>query len=108
MVNHPKYEFLEDGTSDITQTCPIKILEGKYQDIVYRYGKISLEQVDSGDLKINMEVQVIKSPDGFDQQEKDFTKTVGDIFVNIVESGIETDDFRDLEADVHEDPVDNS
>jgi len=108
MASHQKYEFVEDGTADLTQTSPIKILEGKYKDIVYRYGKISLEKLDSGDLKINMEVEVIKSPEGFDQKQDEFTKTVGDIFVNIVESGIETDDFKDLEADVHEDPVDNT
>jgi hypothetical protein len=103
-----KYKFLTEDSTDITQTCPIQILEGKYEGIIYRYGKISFNELESGDLSINMDIQMIASPTGFDQQEKEFTTTVGDIFVDIVENNIAVKEPTDLEADVHEDPLDNS
>ena len=106
MDKAPKYKFLPEASTDISQTCPIQILEGKFSGIVYRYGKISFEEVNDGDLSVNMEIQMITAPDGFDQQDKEFTNVAGDIFVNIVESQVEADEI-DLEDDVHQDPVDN-
>ena len=55
-----------------------------------------------------MDIEIITSPDGFDQQDKDFTDYVGEIFVDIVENQAEVDTSKDLEADVHEDPLDNA
>ena len=106
MDKAPKYKFLPEASTDISPTCPIQILEGKFSGIVYRYGKISFEEVNDGDLSVNMEIQMITAPDGFDQQDKEFTNVAGDIFVNIVESQVEADEI-DLEDDVHQDPVDN-
>jgi hypothetical protein len=103
-----KYKFLTEESIDATQTCPIEILEGKYSGIIYRYGKISFNELETGELNITMDVEIITAPEEFDQQEKEFTTTVGDIFVDIVESNVTTDEFKDLEADVHEEPLDNS
>lgn len=106
MVKAPKYKFLSEASVDISQTCPIQILEGKFAGIVYRYGQISFKETDSGDLSVIMDIQMITAPDGFDQQDKDFTDAAGEIFVNIVESQVEAEP-SDLEADVHQDPLDN-
>jgi hypothetical protein len=103
-----KYKFLTEESTDTTQTCPIEILEGKYSGIIYRYGKISFNELESGELNITMDVEMIKSPEGFNQQENEFTTTVGDIFVDIVEDNIDVNESKDLEADVHEEPLDNS
>lgn len=103
MVKVPEYKFL-DAVAEPNETCPIQILEGNFAGIVYKYGKISLEEVESGDLKVNMEVNVITSPEGFDQNDQEFTKTIGEIFVNIIEKGVETKEPPiDLEDDVHQD-----
>jgi hypothetical protein len=99
-----KYEFLEDPISDVTQTCPIKIKTGPYQDIVFKFGKISLEE-NGEDLSVTMEIDILEAPEDFNKEEQHFTNTVGEIFTNIVESGIEakTLDPIDLEDDVHQD-----
>ena len=103
MVKVPEYKFL-DAVAEPNETCPIQILEGQFSGIVYKYGKISLEEIESGDLKVNMEVNVITSPDSFDQNNEEFTQTIGEIFVNIIEKGVETKkDPIDLEDDVHQD-----
>ena len=105
MVKAPKYKFLPEASIDISQTCPIEILEGKFQGIVYRYGKISFNEMESGELNVLMDIEMITAPEGFNQQDKDFTDSAGEIFVHIVENQVEAEP-RDLEADVHEDPLD--
>jgi hypothetical protein len=107
MVKAPKYKFLPEASTDVSQTCPILITEGKFEGIVYRYGQISFKETDDGDLHVMMDIEMIKAPEDFNQQDKDFTDVAGEIFVNIVESQVEAEP-RDLEADVHEDPLDNS
>jgi hypothetical protein len=105
MAKAPKYKFLPEASIDTTQTCPIEILEGKFAGIVYRYGQISFKETADGDLSVIMDIQMITSPDKFNQQDKDFTDVAGEIFVSIIEEQVEAEP-RDLEADVHEDPLD--
>jgi hypothetical protein len=105
MAKAPKYKFLPEASIDISQTCPIEIIEGKFSGIVYRYGQISFKETDNGDLNVMMDIEMITAPEGFNQQDKDFTDTAGEIFVSIVEEQVEAEP-SDLEADVHEDPLD--
>ena len=105
MEKAPKYKFLSEVSTDVSQTCPILITEGKFEGIVYRYGKISFKETDDGDLNVMMDIEMISAPEGFNQQDKDFTDVAGEIFVNIVENQVESEP-SDLEADVHEDPLD--
>lgn len=101
----PEYKFVESLVVG-HDTCPIEILSGKFKGIIYKYGQISLNEIDDGQLQVNMNIEIIKAPDEFDQQEKEFTQTIGEIFVDVVESGVVNKEPVDLEADVHEDPVD--
>ena len=101
MANN-NYEFVDMPEMDPTQNCPIKIKGGKYDGIVFRYGKISLQE-QGEDLNVTMDIDIVTSPDDFDKNEKDFTNQVGEIFLSIVESGVETKNVEpiDLEDDVH-------
>ena len=103
-----EYKFLPEASVDSTQTCPIEITSGQFAGIVYRYGKIDFKEDGSDGLNVTMEIEMIKFPEGFDQANKEFTQAAGEIFVKIVESQVESDDTKDLEADVHEDQVDNA
>jgi hypothetical protein len=102
------FDLLPDNNTDMTSTCPIVIKSGKFKDIVYRYGKISFQELEDESLNINMEVEMIKAPEGFNQQDPEFTQTVGDIFTKIVEDQVMHMEEKDLEADVHEEPMDNA
>jgi len=103
MAKLPEYKFKEE-LYDSKDTCPIEILEGEFQGIIYKYGKISLNETENGELNVNMDIDVIKAPDGFDQQNKEFTQTIGEIFVDIVEKNVVADQQPvDLEDDVHQD-----
>ena len=107
MDKAPDFDLLPDDTTDLTNTCPIIIKSGKFKDIVYRYGKISFKELDDGSLNVSMEVEMIKAPEDFNQQDPEFTEAVGNIFTKIIEDQVTTQE-KDLEADVHEDPVDNT
>ena len=99
----PDYKFL-DIEAKADETCPIEILSGEFEGVVYKYGKISLEELDSGDLKVNMQVDIIDSYEGFDQNNEMFTKIIGEIFVNLIEQGVQSkSEPVDLEDDVHQD-----
>ncbi len=105
MVKVPEYKFLENEVEEL-DTCPIEIISGEYAGIVYRYGKISLNELESGDVNVTMDIIMIKAPENFDKKTKEFTETVGEIFVNIVENTSKeniTRDQVDLEDDVHQD-----
>ncbi len=99
-----EYEFADDKTFDVTDNCPIKIKTGKYKDIIFKFGKISLKE-ENDDLNVTMEIDLVEAPENFDKNEQEFTNTVGEIFVQIVESGIEVQKNEpvDLEDDVHQD-----
>jgi hypothetical protein len=51
---------------------------------------------------------MIKAPEGFNQQDSEFTETVGNIFTKIVEDQVIATDEKDLESDVHEENMDNA
>lgn len=105
MANHPEYKFLEDSL-DPGETCPVQITSGEFEGVVFRYGKISLNELDNGELNVTMDVTIIQSPEGFDKDNQKFTNAVGEIFSHIVETGVETQINRDpvdLEDDVHQD-----
>lgn len=102
----PEYKFLELLCEE-NDTCPIQILSGQFKDIVYKYGKISLQELPNDELSVNMDITVITCPESFDQQNKEFTQTVGEIFVNIIENNLAETKTKeepiDLEDDVHSD-----
>ncbi len=104
MVKVPEYKFIEEIGSDM-DTCPIKILNGQFQDIIYRYGKISLKE-ENENVSVTMDITMVSCPENFDQQDPEFTQTVGEIFIDIVEKNSiveENKETTDLEDDVHQD-----
>lgn len=102
MAKAPDYKFIPEADDDKTSNCPIEILSGEFSGIVYRYGKISLNEVEGGDLSVTMDIELIKGPKDFNTETKEFTNAVGEIFTHIVESGVEQETV-DLEDDVHQD-----
>jgi hypothetical protein len=100
----PDYKFRDD-LFDQKDTCPIEILNGDFSGIVFKYGKISLHETESGELAVNMNVTTLQAPENFNQETPEFTQVVGQIFTDIVEKNIEEEkkEVVDLEDDVHQD-----
>jgi len=102
MDKAPDYKFMEN-MMDGHETCPIQITSGEFKDIVFKYGKISLKEIENEQLSVNMDITMLKAPENFDQTNKNFTQTVGEIFVDIVEKNSTVNEPVDLEDDVHQD-----
>ncbi len=103
MVKVPEYKFIEEIGSGM-DTCPIKILNGQFKDIIYRYGKISLKE-ENENVSVTMDITMVSCPENFNQHDPEFTQTVGEIFLDIVEKNANTEKVEsvDLEDDVHQD-----
>ena len=56
MVKAPTFNYVPEASSDNMQNCPIQITSGEFKGIVYRYGKISLSEVDDGALNVTMDI----------------------------------------------------
>lgn len=102
MAKVPEYKFLETASPDM-DTCPIQIITGEFAGIVYRYGKISLKEIDTGDVQVTMDISIVNAPENFDHNTPEFTMAAGEIFVDIVEKNAKLEDPSDLEDDVHQD-----
>jgi hypothetical protein len=98
----PDYKFLETSNMNM-DTCPIQILSGDFSGIVYRYGKISLKEMDSGDVQVTMDISIVNGPENFDHNTPEFTLVAGEIFVDIIEKNSKLESPIDLEDDVHQD-----
>lgn len=99
----PDYKFVPEADSKVDETCPIEILSGQHAGIVYRYGVIRVAEHDNDNVKVIMDIDIIKAPEGFNKDTESFTMDVGEIFVNIVENQSQKEVPVDLEDDVHQD-----
>jgi hypothetical protein len=106
MGKAPEYKFLE-SICELNENCPIKIMDGQFKDIVFKYGKISINETPEQELSVNMDITVITAPENFDQNTPEFTNEVGEIFVDIIEKDAaitkQSEEPIDLEDDVHAD-----
>ena len=103
MAKVPEYKF-RDEMFDGNENCPIEILNGQFSGVIFRYGKISLNETADGNMEVNMNITIVSAPENFKQEKTEFTQTVGEIFSDIVEKNLaETMESVDLEDDVHQD-----
>ena len=83
------YTFVQKDGDDFT--C-IKLLEGKYKGIIYKYGKVGFakEEKPDGTLPMKFDYDIIFNPHeetSIDKQ--DFIDYIGDILIELLEKQIE-------------------
>jgi len=101
----PNYRYAADADTETNKTCPVEILDGEFAGIIFRYGTINVSEHDNDNVKVTMELEIVKGPEGFNKDTQEFTNTVGEIFVKIIEEQADTElaEPVDLEDDVHTD-----
>lgn len=72
-------------------TVGIKLLSGKFKDIVYQYGKVGFDEQENGDTYLRFVYNLIESPFEKDYIDgnMDFKNHIGDILVNIISQQME-------------------
>jgi len=88
-TKNKKYVFVQKEGDDFT--C-IKLLEGKYKGVIYKYGKVvfAKEEKPDGTLPMKFDYDIIFNPHeetSIDKQ--DFIDYIGDILIELLEKQIE-------------------
>jgi hypothetical protein len=112
MITSDSYTFVEHkGEED----WYIKIKEGDYKDVIYKYGRIEvLEEGESARLKFQFSVSSV--PDELGMTEEDFNEDttfmnlIGDILTHVIEDAMTTGQYKlgnddkptDSKSTVHE------
>ena len=92
-----RYMFVSREDEDFAS---IMIKDGKYKDVIYNYGKVSIPEVDNlnedGTLSFSFEYTIIDNiGPPRENFEEDFFTLIGDILVDIIDEQSEEDDVTD-------------
>jgi hypothetical protein len=91
-----KYTFVSQKED---QWASIMITEGKFKDVIYKYGKVSIPKEENknadGTLPFRFEYDIIDNV-GIPREEftEDFFTLIGDILVDIIDNQIKEDNFE--------------
>ncbi len=82
-----KYAFVQREGDDFT--C-IKLLEGKYKGIIYKYGKVGFakEERPDGTLPMKFDYDIIFNPHETDLDKQEFIDYIGDILIEQLDKQI--------------------
>ena len=82
------YVFAQRPDDDYT--C-IKLTEGKYKDIIYKYGNVGFKPVEDDEkMSVIFDYNIMKNPDDVDIDEEEFINHIGDILIDLVEEQLAT------------------
>jgi len=85
--NKKRYVFVQKPDDDFT--C-IKIVEGEYEDIIYKYGKVTFAKDENPDgaLPMKFDYDIIVNPNKKDIGAQDFIDFIGDILMEQLEKQV--------------------
>lgn len=94
-ITSDSYSFVENDFSD--DSWHVKINQGVYKDIVYKYGKIQIKE-NGDDATLGFQYKIIDLPEHLEEDDLnsnvDFMDTLGDILSHIIEDSFETGKFK--------------
>ena len=80
-----KYTFVQRDGDDFT--C-IKLLEEKYEGVIYKYGKVKFAEKENADgtLPMIFDYDILKNPNNKNvADDEDFMEYIGDILIELME-----------------------
>ena len=86
-TKNKKYAFVQKQGEDFT--C-IKILEGKFKGIIYKYGKVGFAKDENpdGTLPMKFDYDIIFNPHETNIDKQDFIYYIGDILIEQLEKQV--------------------
>ena len=87
-TNNKRYAFAQRQGDDFS--C-IKIMDGQYEGIIYKYNKVAFEPkpLESGDIPLRFTYDIMTNPNNEDVESEDFRNYIGDILVEVVQEQLE-------------------
>ena len=85
--NKKRYVFVQKEGEDFT--C-IKIVEGKFENVIYKYGKVGFAKDENpdGTLPMKFDYDILSNPNKADIDSKEFIDYIGDILMEQLEKQI--------------------
>ena len=79
-----RYVFAQRQEDDFT--C-LKLTEGKYKDIIYKYDKVKFapEANEKGEIPLKFTYDIYLNPNKIDVEDIEFRNYIGDILIELVE-----------------------
>ena len=82
------YVFAQRQQDDYT--C-IKLTEGKYKDIIYKYGNVGFKPVEDDEkMSVIFDYNILRNPNDVDVDTEEFINYIGDILIDLVEEQLAT------------------
>ena len=83
-----RYAFVTKKDEDFS--C-IKIMDGEYEGVIYKYDKVAFEPkpLESGDIPLRFTYDIMTNPNNEDVESLDFRNYIGDILVEVVQEQLE-------------------
>ena len=85
--NKKRYVFVQKEGDDFT--C-IKIVDGKFENVIYKYGKVGFAKDENpdGTLPMKFDYDILSNPNKADIDSKEFIDYIGDILMEQLEKQI--------------------
>lgn len=94
-ITSDSYTFVESATSG--EDWHVKIKEGDYKDVVYKYGKIQVHEIDD-EASLKFQFKIVDLPEHLDETELNsdvgFMTLLGDVLTHIIEDSLDTGHFK--------------
>ena len=92
-TNNKRYAFAQRQGDDFS--C-IKIMDGKYEGIIYKYNEVKFSQTENakGEIPLKFTYDVMANPNKEDVKSNDFRNYIGDILVEVVEKQLQDGTIR--------------
>ena len=86
-TKNKKYAFVQREGDDLS--C-VKLLEGKYKGIIYKYGKVWFAKLDNpdGTLPMKFDYDIIFNPHETNIDKQEFIDYIGDILIEQLEKQV--------------------
>jgi hypothetical protein len=83
-TKNKRYIFAQRQGDDFS--C-IKILEGQYENIIYKYNKVKISETENenGELPLQFTYDIMANPNDKDINSTDFRNFIGDILIEVME-----------------------
>jgi len=88
-TKNKKYAFVQKEGDDFT--C-IKLLEDKYEGVIYKYGKVKFGEKENpdGTLPMIFDYDIVKNPNNLEvADDEDFMEYIGDILIELMEKQLQ-------------------
>ena len=85
--NKKRYLFVQKDGDDFT--C-IKLVDDKYLNVVYKYGKVAFAKDENSDgtLPMKFDFDIVKNPEDKDVDSQEFINYIGDILIECLEKQV--------------------